>query len=262
MNEKKEFLLHSIIQAYIEHLEPISSNVLKSMYDISYSPATIRNYFKKLGEEGYLVQEHISSGRTPTNEALQEYWNSRLTFDLLEVDYDNLNHLATKMGLTVFIKKEADDTLKRIINIEDIYMILEFSSFAITVKYSDALYRFLNDMLDVKIDDILDISKQVGATQLYNELSHYVKHNIFEIINTKNFLHLAVQYDLDEKSIIAFLQGSVMNTIKAGVHFDNLLPYGQIGIVHNTKINNTNVKMLVVGDLSKDYKYFYKGIAI
>ena len=51
MIDKKEFLLQSIIKAYIEHLEPIGSTQLKSMYDITYSPATIRGYFKKLGDE-------------------------------------------------------------------------------------------------------------------------------------------------------------------------------------------------------------------
>ena len=72
MIDKKEFLLQSIIKAYIEHLEPIGSKELKSMYDLDYSTATIRGYFKKLGDEGFLAQEHISSGRTPTNEALKQ----------------------------------------------------------------------------------------------------------------------------------------------------------------------------------------------
>ena len=51
MIDKKEFLLQSIIKAYIEHLEPIGSKELKSMYELDYSPATIRGYFKKLGDE-------------------------------------------------------------------------------------------------------------------------------------------------------------------------------------------------------------------
>ena len=46
MIDKKEFLLQSIIKAYIEHLEPIGSKELKSMYELDYSPATIRGYFK------------------------------------------------------------------------------------------------------------------------------------------------------------------------------------------------------------------------
>jgi len=143
MMDKKEFLLQSIIKAYIEHLEPIGSTQLKSMYDISYSPATIRGYFKKLGEDGYLVQEHISSGRTPTNEALKQYWIGRLNFDLNALNIKALEYFSSKIGLTVFLKKEKQDILRNIINIENRYMILEFSTFEVSIKYSEVLSRFL-----------------------------------------------------------------------------------------------------------------------
>ena len=280
MIDKKEFLLYSIIKAYIENLEPIGSSQLKSMYDISYSPATIRGYFKKLGEEGYLAQEHISSGRTPTTEALKEYWAKRLEFDLVSINYDKLTKLASQMGLTVFVKQQTTDTLHRILNVDDVYMILEFykthllndsksdlalttvnDSYAVTIKFNLAFYKFLTDMIGQTFDDILDISQQVGARHLHTELSGYVQNNIFEIINTKKFLHLAVQYDLSEKDLNLFLHGDVMMKLKQGVYLDGLLPQGQIGICHNTKVNGNDVKILVVGDLSKDYEYFYKGIA-
>jgi heat-inducible transcriptional repressor len=280
MFNKKEFLLHSIIKAYIENLEPIGSRQLKSMYDIAYSPATIRGYFKKLGEEGYLAQEHISSGRTPTIEALEEYWTKRLNFDLPNISYDKLTNLATKMGLTVFLKQQTKDTLYRVLNVEDVYMILEFykanilenkdiyaittrdDSYAVTIKFNIAFYKFLTDMIGRTFDDIVDISQQVGANHLHTELSKYVQNNIFEIINTKNFLHLAVENDLDEKDVKLFLQGDIMLKLNQGVYLDSLLPQGQIGICHNTKINNVDVKILVVGQLSKDFEYFYKGITI
>ena len=161
MISKKEFLLDSIIRAYIEHLEPIGSGQLKSMYDIAYSPATIRGYFKKLGEEGYLAQEHASSGRTPTIDALKEYWEKRLEFDLPSVNYEKLEKLATQMGLTVFIKQQTTDTLHRVLNVENIYMILEFyktqtlnsqdkfalttanETYAVTIKFNSAFHKFL-----------------------------------------------------------------------------------------------------------------------
>jgi len=274
MIDKKEFLLHSIIRAYIENLEPIGSSQLKSMYDISYSPATIRGYFKKLGEEGYLAQEHISSGRTPTNDALKEFWNERLNFDIENVDYKRLKTLAYNMGCCVFIQQLHINKLQRILNIEDVYMILEFSSqceefspfeetpkdFTITVKYSSALYRFLQGMIDMDLNDILDICKQVGARQLYDELSRYIAKSEFTILNIKEFLKFSVMYDLEEETINNFIQGGVMETLDEGVYFENMLPTGYIGISHNTQINKQKVKMLVVGELSKDYEYFYKGI--
>jgi len=230
MIDKKEFLLHSIIRAYIENLEPIGSNQLKSMYDLSFSPATIRGYFKKLGDEGFLEQEHISSGRTPTVEALKTYWKEKLQFELLSIDYDSLKTLAHNMGLSVFILQQHSKKLQRVLNIENSYMILEFESFVITVKYTSALYRFLNDMIGLDADDILDVAKQVGATQLYDELHRYLQKSEFGMINIKYFLRFAVQYDLSEEIISRFMHGNVMQNIKEGVYFENLLPSGFMGI--------------------------------
>jgi heat-inducible transcriptional repressor len=275
--DKKEFLLHSIIRAYIEHCEPIGSSQLKSMYDIAFSPATIRGYFKKLGEEGYLAQEHISSGRTPTVEALKEYWSKRLDFELPYVKFDKLEDLANDMDLSVFIKQQTKDTLYRVLNLDGVYMILEFyktsafstnelalttseDSYAVTIKYNEAFYKFLNDMVGRTFDEILDISLQVGARHLYTQLSGYMQNNTFKIVNTKNFLNLAVQNNLEEKEINLFLQGDVMPRLNTGVYVDNLVPQGQIAICHNTNIDGTDAKILVVGNLSKDYEYFYKGI--
>jgi heat-inducible transcriptional repressor len=249
------------------------------MFDITYSPATIRGYFKKLGDEGYLVQEHISSGRIPTTNALEEYWQQRLNFELSNIDYNKMINLAHKLGLTVFVKQHTTDTLHRVLNVDNIYMILEFyktspldnskfaltttdDSYAVTIKYNSAFYKFLVDMVGRTFDDILDISLQVGARHLYTQLSGYLQNNIFEIINTKKFLHLAVKYDLGEKELNFFLQGDIMVKLEQGVYLDELLPKGQIGICHNTKANGTDLKILVVGSLTKDLEYFYKGIAI
>jgi len=115
-------------------------------------------------------------------------------------------------------------------------------------------------MVGRSFDEILDISLQVGARHLYTELSGYMQNNTFKIVNTKNFLNLAVQNDLEEKEINLFLQGDVMPRLDAGVYVENLVPQGQIAICHNTNIDGTDAKILVVGDLSKDYEYFYKGI--
>jgi len=278
MINKKEFLLDSIIRAYIEHLEPIGSGQLKTMYDIAYSPATIRGYFKKLGEEGYLAQEHASSGRTPTIDALKEYWEKRLEFKLDSINHEKIIKLANEMGLSVFIKEQTTDTLHRVLNVENIYMILEFyktqmldetnnfaltsanETYAVTIKFNSAFHKFLTDMEGQTFDDILDIAKQVGANNLYIELSKYVQNNIFEIINTKKFLNTAVMYDLQERDINLFLQGDIMIKLKEGVYLDSLLPQDHIAICHDTKMDGKDVKILVVGDLSKDYEYFYKGI--
>ncbi len=260
--DKKEFLLHSIIRAYIEHLEPIGSSQLKSMYDIAYSPATIRGYFKKLGDEGFLAQEHVSSGRTPTIEALKRYWADKLNFKLNYVDEKNIEYLSNKIGLSVFIQDQKSDILKEILNVENRYMILEFSSFSITIKYSDALYRFLSDMIGLELIHIVDIARQVGAFEIYEKVSLHLQNKDFHIYNTKEFFSLALKYNLDEKSINSFLKGKILDSIEEGLYFDDIVPEGYIGICHKCKVQNVETKMLVVGELSRDYEYFYNEISM
>ena len=267
MINKKEFLLNSIIKAYIQHLEPIGSGQLKSMYDISYSPATIRGYFKKLGDEGYLAQEHASSGRTPTTEALKEYWNSRLNFKLDFVDYDSLNIFAKELGVTAFLKEQQQSVLENVLNIQDNYILLDFNSFSITIKYNDALYRFLKDMVNLETKSIIEVAKQAGAAELHMELEGYFYSKNFEIINTKEFLSLCVNYDLDESVINMFLNGSIMDSLEDGLYFNgskglsSILPHQYMAKVDTVTIYDKKFTLLVVGQLTKDYEYFYKRIA-
>jgi len=260
MNDKKEFLLQSIIKAYIEHCEPIGSTQLKSMYDIAYSPATIRGYFKKLGDEGFLAQEHISSGRTPTTEALKQYWATKLNFDLKGINLQALQYYAQALDISVFLKKEKTDVLKNILNIENRYMILEFTSFAINVKFSDPLYRFLKDMIGINIKDILKISKDVGAYEIFDAINQNIENSDFEIFNYKEFLNLALNYDFDDLTINSFLKGTILDRIEPGLYFEELLPIGYIGICHYCKVNNEDIKMLVIGKLPKNYEEFYSRI--
>src|SRR5574344_2608631 len=260
MIDKKEFLLQSIIKAYIEHLEPIGSKELKSMYELDYSPATIRGYFKKLGDEGFLAQEHISSGRTPTNEALKQYWIGKLNFKLSGINIKALEYLANKIGLTVFLKKEKSEILQNLINVENKYIILEFSSFAVNIKFSSALYRFLNDLKQTSLEDILKVSKDVGAYELYSAINQTLQNSDFDIFNYKEFLNLALNYDFDEFTINRFLKGNIMDELKEGLYFDGFLSENYIGICKFCKINNEDVKMFIIGELSKDYEYFLEQI--
>lgn len=121
-------------------------------------------------------------------------------------------------------------------------------------------------MRDLEATNILEIAQQVGATELFIELNKYLFNRDFEIINIKEFLKLCVNYDLDEIDINKFLNGNIMDRLDSNIYFhgseglNQILPHGYIGIVHEVIINDKKFKMLVVGELSKDYEYFYKGI--
>ena len=76
LNERTQLVLHSIIESYIESSEPIGSRTLSKSIGLSLSPATIRNIMSDLAELGYLVQNHTSAGRVPTDKAYRYYVNS------------------------------------------------------------------------------------------------------------------------------------------------------------------------------------------
>jgi len=73
--EKEHLILLGLIELYIKNGKPIGSNTLKESGFDDFSSATIRNYFFKLEEHGYLTQQHASGGRIPTDQAYKFYIN-------------------------------------------------------------------------------------------------------------------------------------------------------------------------------------------
>ncbi len=66
MDTRQSKLLEAIIDQFIRTGEPVGSKNLLKVSDFCLSCATIRNEMRALGDEGFLVQPHISAGRVPT----------------------------------------------------------------------------------------------------------------------------------------------------------------------------------------------------
>jgi len=258
--DKKSFLLESIIKAYIKECEPIGSKQLKMMFDLSFSTASIRGYFKKLGDDGYLIQEHISSGRIPTKLALQEYWINTLDLDIKEIDLNILKKLVEELEVSAFIKYEKDEFLKNLHLIDDKFIVLEFNSFAISVKFNKALYKFLNSLIEYRLQDLIKIASEVGASEIKDELIFAFKRNYYDIFNYENLLKVALEYELSYEFIKQFENGMIFEGLKRGFYFD-LLPSNHMGIVVDSLIGGNKSKLLIVGALNKDYEYLFKRIA-
>lgn len=73
LTERQKTLLLLIIRDYIEAAQPIGSKRLAEHYNISLSPATIRNEMAALTEMGYLRQPHTSAGRVPTEDGYRYF---------------------------------------------------------------------------------------------------------------------------------------------------------------------------------------------
>ena len=89
--ERDRRILGTLVQAYIEHGEPISSLWLASR-GFGVSSATLRNVMARLEEMGFVRQPHTSAGRVPTDKAYRFY------VDSLVHDASTLRFLMEKFG--------------------------------------------------------------------------------------------------------------------------------------------------------------------
>ncbi len=76
LSERKQKILHAIIEEYIGTAEPVGSRVLSKHDELGLSSATIRNEMADLEDMGYLVKPHTSAGRVPSDTGYRFYVNS------------------------------------------------------------------------------------------------------------------------------------------------------------------------------------------
>ena len=70
-SERRNQILTTSINAYINSATPVSSEVLAKIFD--FSPATVRNVLAELEDTGYLTHPHTSAGRIPTEKGYRYY---------------------------------------------------------------------------------------------------------------------------------------------------------------------------------------------
>ncbi|QNQ90645.1 heat-inducible transcriptional repressor HrcA [Corynebacterium poyangense] len=70
---RRQEVLRAIVADYIASQEPVGSKALLERHHLPVSSATIRNDMTVLESEGYIVQEHASSGRVPTEKGYRRF---------------------------------------------------------------------------------------------------------------------------------------------------------------------------------------------
>ncbi len=100
--ERDRRILGTLVQAYIEQGEPISSLWLASR-GFGVSSATLRNVMARLEELGYVRQPHTSAGRVPTDMGYRSY-----------VDRILVDRRAARLG------PDVEERLRRAGTVEDV----------------------------------------------------------------------------------------------------------------------------------------------
>lgn len=83
-DQREKMVLLGLVELYLQTGKPVGSQTLQENGFEQLSSATIRNYFAKLEEDGYLKQPHSSGGRIPTSLAYKLYADHALPTASLE----------------------------------------------------------------------------------------------------------------------------------------------------------------------------------
>ena len=86
LNERKRFILKSIIDDYIASAQPVGSRTIAKKHDIGLGSATIRNEMADLEELGYITQPHTSAGRVPSDKGYRFYVDNLMQLQKLAYD--------------------------------------------------------------------------------------------------------------------------------------------------------------------------------
>ena len=73
LHERERLILDALVRQYVKTANPVSSKDLRTVHQLPFSSATIRNDFLTLDKKGYLAKPHISAGRIPTEKAYRFY---------------------------------------------------------------------------------------------------------------------------------------------------------------------------------------------
>jgi heat-inducible transcriptional repressor len=109
--EREDLVFLGLIELYLKTGAPIGSNTLKDCGFEFLSSATIRNYFGKLENEGFLKRHHISGGAIPTAIAFRKYADFCLQDIQLEEKDDRVLQESLKKEsneLSTYLQKAAE----------------------------------------------------------------------------------------------------------------------------------------------------------
>ncbi|GAC1489452.1 MAG: hypothetical protein NVS2B14_00720 [Chamaesiphon sp.] len=79
LTDRQQHILRATVRHYIATAEPVGSKALVEEYNLSVSPATIRNAMGVLEKAGLLYQPHTSSGRVPSDSGYRIYVDQLIT---------------------------------------------------------------------------------------------------------------------------------------------------------------------------------------
>ena len=251
---KRDLILNSIIEAYLQDNMPIGSNELGSRMSAAIPASTIRVYFKKLSDEGEITKLHISGGRIPTIAAMRRYWSEIFTISDINLEINDaeiLKKLCDEFELYCMIFGTIDNELLEILNLNDRYMILNFGEDEIVIKFDARTYKFLSNLAGVSLNKLELICSQVGLSEL--------KSKIRELKRTKIYFQeneiLAFDMFKDRRFKMVF-DPSFSLQMDEKLTFSPMFDENFMGLKFSANYFGNEAQMICAGSIYTDYVKF------
>ena len=257
--ETEELILREVVLHYLNSAEPIGSVQLQSSLNFEISSATIRNYFRRLVEAGFLAQLHTSSGRVPTSQALRHYWEKVLpSNEVLRLsNLQKIEESARANGIFALLRSEKPDRLTQLLNVEDNFLIARFEQGSVLLEYSRLLERFLKEFIGYFASDLYRIARENRIEALEAAMQKKLQGNKIQSFNHTALLRIAAK---DEVWADAFfescLNGTFLDELPCGVHFKQGVPPGHLVYTARAVLNDQPVSLLAMGHMSRDFRQF------
>lgn len=93
LSTRKQTILKSIIEQYINRAVPIPSQDIVDNFDLPVSSATVRNEVAYLEREGYIIRPHTSAGSVPSDKGYRFYVETLDSVKIPEPEQVLIDHL-------------------------------------------------------------------------------------------------------------------------------------------------------------------------
>ena len=260
---KQELILESIIQEYLRSRMPIGSSELQMKMTLDMSPSTIRIYFKKLSDEGSLVQLHVSSGRVPTHHALMDYWIERIDTQkpIVIKNVEKIQNFTKEHNLFCILAKSSNATFKELVCVSNRFLILVFESHEVILKYNVKVEQFLNTLIGCGMRELKDISGQVGLYELHDKLSQIFSRA--PILKEGEDEMYAIAREMNNDTFIQrFQKLHFVESIHDGLYFDGFVPKGCMAVKQKAQFQDdaSSVELFCFGRIESNFESFFNKV--
>lgn len=205
VTERQSKILNSIVEEFIDSVEPVSSKLLEKKYDFGISPATIRIEMQRLTDDGFIFQPHTSAGRVPTDKGYRFFVDDLLEKGFSEENFDfrlpaigdsikfiqSLTKDLAEISSNLVLSYLSDEKILWKEGWEEILKEPEFKETKFVSNFADAIKHFEEEIEDLKINS--------GIKIYIGKENPFPKARDFSIIITK------CHFPEDEQGLLAIM---------------------------------------------------------